>query len=270
MFALLGTSGCSTLFKDDYWDRIRDQSDRDELARIRDDPTSGFFLGVRASTAESAWQLGIQVQHVYAESPAARAGLLAGDEIRAIDQYPVRTPGDARWVLSSLWKTREREELQDRENLARSGEKVTADRFAPHFKTRIVFVRNDHEIESEIDLTSREGYLELRRRRVYEFSHFEQHGYNSFYLSKKRTLPPDLVWTYFGVKVDEDVLVLEDTDYVPLIFGISFFRMEVVPVADAKRITVICSLLQFSDRGDDRARTLVKLIPEAPADSTDL
>ncbi len=270
MVALLGTSGCSTLFKDDYWDRIRDQSDRDELARIRDDPTSGFFLGIRAPTAEAPFQLGIRVQHVYAESPAAKAGLLAGDEIRTVDQYPVRTPGDARWVLSTLWKTRERGELEDRENLARTGDKVTADRFAPHFKTRIVYVRNDREIESEIDLTSREGYLNLRRRRVLDFSHFEQHGYNGWYLSRKRTLPPELVWTYFGVKVDDDVLVLEDTDYFPIVFGISAYRKEIVPVADATRITVICSLLQFSSRGDDVARTLAGLVPDPPAGSTDL
>src|SRR5947209_18139935 len=43
LLALLGTSGCSTLFKDDYWEQIHAQSDKDELARIRDDPTPGFF-----------------------------------------------------------------------------------------------------------------------------------------------------------------------------------------------------------------------------------
>lgn len=270
MFALLGTSGCGTLFKDDYWELIHKQSDMDELARIRDDPTSGFFLGVRTSAAEEPYQVGIPVQHVYAESPAARAGLREGDEIRVIDQYPVRTPGDARWVLSNLWKTREDSELQKREDTLHLVGETNAALFAPHLKTRVVYARDGREVESEIDLTSREGYLELRRRRVLEFSRYERHGYNGWFLYKKRTLPAELIWTYFGVKVEDDLVVSEDVDVLPLVFGISIFRKEDIPVADATRVTVICSLLQFSSRGDDVARTLAGLIPEPPAGSTDL
>jgi hypothetical protein len=250
LFFLLGTSGCSTLFKDDYWDQIHEQSDKDEEARIHDDPQAAFFLGVRAQAAELPFQVGVPVLHVYAEGPAAKAGLREGDEIRVIDQYPVRTPGDTRWVLSNLWK--EHAET------------------SPRWKTRIVFARDGREVESEIELTSREQYLDTRRRRVIEFSRYEQHGYNAWGFVKKRTIPADLIQDYFGVKVAEDLVVAEDVDVLPLVFGISIFRWETIPVADATRITVICSLLQFSSRGDDVARTLAGLIPDPPAGSTDL
>jgi hypothetical protein len=266
---LVATSGCSTLFKDDYWDQIRTQSDSDELARIRDDPAAAFFLGVRASAIESPFQIGVPVQHVYAESPCAKAGLREGDEIRVIDQYPVRTPGDVRWVLSSLWKGHEEELASKRDEVAKR-EKAKPGDYAPSFKTRIVYSRDGREVESQLELTSREGFLELRRRRVLEFSRYERHGYNGWYLSSKRTIPPELVASYFGIKVDQDVVVSEDVDVLPLVFGISIFRREDVPVADATRVTVICSLIQFSSRGDDVARTLAGLIPEAPPGSTDL
>jgi hypothetical protein len=269
----LATSGCSTLFKDDYWSQIRTQSDADELARLRDDPAASFFLGVRASAAEVPFQVGVSVQHVYAESPAARAGLRAGDEIRVIDQYPVRTPGDVRWVLSSLWKAHEPDAARRRAAL----DVLKPETFSlvyhllrPHLATRIVYSRDGREVESQIELTSREAYLEVRRRRVLDFSHYERSGYNGWYLSSKRTIPPELVADYFGVKVDADVVVSEDTDVLPLVFGISIFRKEDVPVADATRVTVICSLIQFSSRGDDVARTLAGLIPDPPAGSTDL
>ena len=62
----------------------------------------------------------------------------------------------------------------------------------------------------------------------------------------------------------------ELADHTVLVFGISLFRRERVPVAEAMRITVICSLVQFSTRGDDVARTLGGLIPDPPAGSTDL
>ncbi len=275
VLALLGTSGCSTFFKDDYWDLIEAQGEKDELARIRDDPTTTFFLGVRATTAEVPYQVEVPIEHVYAESPAARAGLRGGDAIRILDGYTVRSPGDVRWVLTSLWKARESEELQRRKTLAQmladgQDDKAVPAAFAPHWKTRIVFARDGREIESEIDLTSREGYLELRRRRVLDFSRYEQHGYNSLLLLKKQILSVDVIHDYFGVKVDDDLVLAEDTDFLPLIFGISLFRSESVPVADATRVTVICSLLQFSSRGDDVARTLAGLVPEQPAGTTDL
>lgn len=267
---LLATSGCSTLFKDDYWDQIRTQSDTDEVARIRDDPAAAFFLGVRASAIEVPFQVGIPVQHVYAEGPSARAGLREGDEIRALDQYPVRTPGDVRWVLSSLWKVHEDELAARRAEAMKKGDKSRPQDFVPSFKTRIVYSRDGREVESQIDLTSREGYLETRRRRVLEFSHYERRGYNGWFLYNERTIPPELVSAYFGVKVDEDVVVSKDVDVLPMVFGISVFRREDVPVADATRVTVICSLIQFSSRGDDVARTLAGLIPDPPAGSTDL
>jgi hypothetical protein len=268
--ALLLTSGCSTLFKDDYWDTIKEQSDQDEVARIRDDPTSAFFLGVRVSTTEVPDQTGITVEHVYAESPAAKAGLREGDEIHKIDRYFVNTNGEARWVLSTLWKDREEEELKRRRDLV-PGEKTVPLAYAPVWETRIIYAREGgHEIETTITLTSREGYLEKRRERVLGFSRYEQSGYNGWGFSRVRTVPKDLVWGYFGVKVDEDVVVASDTDILPLAFGISIFRYEDVPVAFATRVTVICSLLQFSKRGDDVARTLSGLIPDPPEGTTDL
>ncbi len=270
----LATSGCTTLFKDDYWDQIRQQSDQDELARLRDDPAATYFLGVRATATEAPYQVGIAVQHVYAESPAAKAGLRAGDEIRVIDQYPVRTPGDVRWVLSSLWKSNEAEETKRRAVVGLlETEHVKLFSFVrPLYVTRIVYSRDGREVESRIDLTSREAYLEVRRRRVLEYSRYERSGWNGVYLSTKRTIPPELIADYFGVKPfkGEDVVVSEDFDLAPLLFGISIYRKEEVPVAYAMRVTVICSLFQFSSRGDDVARTLTGIIPDPPEGSTDL
>jgi len=267
--AILLTSGCSTLFKDDYWDQIKEQSDKDELARIRDDPTSAFFLGIRVLEAEAPYQVGVPVEHVYAESPAARAGLLPGDEIRIIDQSPVRTPGEARSVLSSLWKAREAEELKKRKDLV-PGENTIPLLYAPFWDTKIVYARDGREIETTITLTSREGYFERRRDRILGFSRYAQRGYNGWGLYRERTLPRDLIWSYFGVNVPEDVVVASDLDILPIVFGISIFRKELVPVAHAMRYTVICSLLQFSARGDDVARTLTGLIPDPPKGLTDL
>ncbi|HZU95747.1 MAG TPA: PDZ domain-containing protein [Planctomycetota bacterium] len=268
-FALLLTSGCSTLFKDDYWDTIKEQSDRDEVARIRDDPTSAFFLGVRVKSDEGPNPTGIKLQHVYAEGPAAKAGLREGDEIRKIDRYFVNTNGEARWVLSTLWKDREEEELRRRRDLV-PGEKTVPLEYAPLWEAKVVYARDGQEIEATVPLSSHEGFLEKRRERVLGFSRYEQSGYNGWGLSRVRTVPKDLVWSYFGVRVDEDVVVASDTDILPLAFGISIFRYEDVPVAFATRVTVICSLLQFSKRGDDVARTLSGLIPDPPEGTTDL
>jgi hypothetical protein len=269
LFTVLGTSGCTTLFKDDYWDEIHKQSDKDESARLRDDPASSFFLGVRAPANEVPYQLGIPVQHVYAESPAAKAGLREGDEIRSIGGNAVRTPGDARVVLAALYKTEEEASKSRREHLAQD-EKAKPEDFVPRSKTRILYARDGREIDVEIELTSHEGYLDLRRRRVLELSHYEQDGYNGWYFWKRRTIPPDFVQAYFGMNVTTDVLVAQDLDILPAALGISLVRVEKAPVADATRVTVICSLLQFSSRGDDVARTLSGLIPDAPQGTTDL
>ncbi len=267
----LSASGCSTFFgpvwKDDYWKEIHDQSDSDEQARLKNDPAASFFLGIRTQAHETTFQIGIPIERVYAEGPAARAGLRRYDEIRSIDGVPVRTPGDARQVLTRLFKEETPRMNAQREIDAREKpDKVSP----PRRPTQIVYAREGREIPVTLDLMTREGYLDVRRKGVLDRSRYDESGANGWGFWKTRTLAPEFVDDYFGVSIPNEVRVAQDLDILPLVFGISLLRIEKVPVADATRVTFLTSLIQFSSRGDDVARSLEGLIPDPPQDTTDL
>ena len=267
--AVILTAGCGTFFKDDYWTEFHRQSDQDELARLRDDPTSAFFLGIRSPAAEVPYQVGVLVEHVYAEGPAARAGLRPGDEIRRVGARSVRTPGDARYALSTLWKDEDASERVRRETLARL-EVTRTDDYVAHVKVPLVFARSGREIEVTVELTTREGYLDHRRQRLLDLSRVNDSGWNSLFLSRRRHFPGDLVTGYFGVEHHRDLLVSSDWDLLPLFLGISLLRVEKIPVAEALRVTVLCSLFQLSFRGEDLTRSLEGLVAPVPEGLTDL
>jgi hypothetical protein len=269
LLGLLG--GCESfkgnLLKNNYWDSIHDQSNADERARLEGDPATTFFLGIRTTAREVPFQVGIVISNVYAEGPAARAGLRAGDEIRRIHHTNVRTPGEARLELTRIF----REAAARIERYRKSASsRPEDDPYIPTEKIRIIYFRDGRQIETEVQLTTREGYLDLRRRRVLDLSRYTEQGWNGIYFWKTRTLAPEFVEDYFGVLPPRTVRVAQDLDILPLAFGFSLVRVEAVPIADATRVTVLTSLLQFSHRGTDVARTLESLIPPPPGGTTDL
>jgi hypothetical protein len=266
------TSGCQSIFgnvfKVDYWDEIHAESDKDERARLRDDPATTYFLGIRTTAREVPFQIGVVVSSVYAEGPAARAGLRAGDEIRRLHFAHVRTPGEVRLELTRLFREEEAGIEAVRTAMLKYAENDPP--FVPSKKIGVTFFRDGRQLEAEVTLTTREGYLDLRRRRILDLSRYEEKGTNGFYFWKTRTLSPDFVDDYFGVAPPETVRVAQDLDILPLAFGISFLRIERIPIAEATRVTVLSTLFQFSHRGTDVARTLEELIPPAPEGATDL
>lgn len=268
----LASTGCQSIFgnifKTDYWDAIHAASDQDERARLEGDPATTFFLGLRTQAHEAPFQIGVVVSSVFAEGPAARAGLRAGDEIRVLHHAPVRTPGEVRLELTRLFREQEAAALVARRAAKAKGDEAPP--VVPTRKVRIVYFRDGQELEAEATLTTREGYLDLRRQRVLDRSRYDERGMNGWYFWKTRTLSPDFVDEYFAVRPERTLRVAQDLDILPLAFGISLVRVEKVPIADATRVTVLSSLLQFSTRGTDVARTLEDLIPRPPESATDL
>jgi hypothetical protein len=250
---LLGLTGCESisgnLFKNDYWKSVHE---------------ARFYLGIRTTAREVPFQIGIVVSSVFAESPASRAGLRAGDEIRRIHFASVRTPGEARLELTRLF----REEQKATELMRHSQDEP----YVPTRRVRLQYFRDGRQIDTEVKLTTREAYLDLRRQRVLDRSHYEETGYNGIYFLKRRTLSREFIEDYFGVTPLGDIRIAGDIDILPLAFGVSLFRLEEVPISDATRVTVLSSLLSFSHRGTDVARTLEGLpdVPRPPDGSTDL
>ena len=78
-------------------------------ALVRDGHVQRWFLGLEGATrrlrpraaATTGREEGIEVQRVVADSPAARAGLRAGDVVVELDRHPVVRPGQLQGLLTA-------------------------------------------------------------------------------------------------------------------------------------------------------------------------
>lgn len=236
--------GCGGLFnKDTYWDAIKEKIEKDgaDNATPREDVR---FLGVRTRTAEVPYQVGVPVLHVFAGTPAASGGLQKGDEIRSIGGQAVRTAGDLRALLS-----------QTKALLSQ----------------RLVYARDGQEYSCDVRLVSLGDWRSDRRKKI--FSEAKYTGAISipfFFNMSRHVLLPEFVSAYFGVTIEEAVLLYRDFDVLPAVLDISLFRIESMPLVDGGRYTLVTPPLRVTTESDDRSVDLHGLIPAPPEGTEDL
>ncbi len=250
--ALLLLGGCQLVQKGSYWDDMKRDAARDTTDALlgtgvggEDDPRDqGPWLGVRVNRAEDRFQLGVRLVHVFGSSPAARAGLEAGDELRKINRVPVRSPEQIRAVLSNL---------------------------GPHEHVSLVYVRDGAQREVKCALVPVSLYKKERRRRVFAEASYGGMSFPFFFEYQTRELKPEFLKNYYGVTVDDPLLVYQDLDIFPLWkTAIGPFRRESIDVYDSSRTRFLFWPLQVTTGRQDLTGDLHGLIPEPPIDAVDL
>jgi hypothetical protein len=246
---LLPLGGCHILQKDTYWDDMKEQM-LGSPAPV-EESENRLFLGTRLSEEVDPNALGAPVLHVFGSSPAARAGIEAGDEIRAVGigtlaYETVRTANDLRTLILDATHHRVPE-------------------------IRLVYARGGQEHELHFALTWWTDYLKERRKRVFSEASYGGTSLPFFFNFVTRDLTPDFVKTYFGATVTEPVRVYEDLDIFPLyVTGISVYRRETLDILDGSRTQFICWPLRISTLGEDRTGDLKNIIPEGQKGVADL
>jgi hypothetical protein len=242
--SLVTVLGCGGLFnKDTYWDTIKEKWEKaaEESPGVHDDTR---FLGIRTRSAEVPYQVGVPVLHVFAGSPAAAGGLSKGDEIRSIGGQAVRTADDLRSILS-----------QSKALLSQ----------------RLVYSRDGQEYSCDVRLVSLGDWHAERRKRIFSDAQYTNAISIPFFFNKScRVLMPEFVAAYFGVTIDEALLLYRDFDVLPVILDISLFRIESLPIVDGGRYTLVTPPLRVTTENDDRTLDLHGLIPAPPEGTTDL
>src|SRR5205085_1909403 len=151
-----------------YWEDVQSRrapTDSDPTGEGAADPQHVHFLGIRASDELGPLQIGVKLRHVFAASPAARAGLETGDELRMVDGKPVRTATEVRAVLAET----------------QGGDRETVP---------IVYFREGQQYQSTVDLVTRRAYLALRRQRLFVEAGYSESEFPFFFRRVSRALPP--------------------------------------------------------------------------------
>lgn len=247
-FLALAGTGCETLTSS-YWDETRKHADADAAEADVEPLGAGgphvHFLGIRASDVEEKFQIGVTLLHVFGASPAARAGLEPGDELRSLDQRPVRSAADVKDALAATL----------------GGDRETVP---------IVYAREGREYQTTVDLVTRDAYFAFRRQRLYAESAYGESEFPFFFRHVSRELSPGFLLLYYGVLVPDGVTVYDDLTIFPLIPGVAVFRLESLPLVDSTRVQVWHWPLRWTTDQDDRSDDLRGLAPPAPEKTRDL
>jgi hypothetical protein len=253
--SLVTVLGCGGLFnKDTYWDTIKEKWEKEaETSGVHDNTR---FLGIRTRSAEVPYQVGVPVLHVFAGSPAAAGGLQKGDEIRSIGGQAVRTADDLRALLT-------RTNVEFPASVPQPPMPVASQ--------RLVYARDGQEYSCDVHLVSLGDWRAERRRRLFSDAQYTSAISIPFFFNKScRVLMPEFVAAYFGVTIDEALLLYRDFDVLPVILDISLFRIESMPLVDGGRYTLVTPPLRVTTENDDRTLDLHGLIPAPPEGTSDL
>ncbi|MBI3726152.1 PDZ domain-containing protein [bacterium] len=250
---ILGASGCGVLSRTSYWDDLKNKERTDSE---EGEAHAVHFIGVRVSDEVAQFQVGVKLLHVFGSSPAARAGLEAGDELRSITppratgadkpaKVPVRSAEDVRKALAAL-STAARETVE------------------------VVYVRGGKEHTTNVDLVHLPAYVEERRKRMFAEAAYGGSAFPFFYAHSTRRLTPSWIRTYFGIAVEDPVLVYEDFELFPIFGRISVMRRETADLYGGSRHTIVMWPFRITTANDDRTADLHDLIPARPEHTVDL
>jgi hypothetical protein len=234
--------GCAGIFtKDSYWDDVKKQV---QNSSATGEDAQSYFLGIRAPSAAAPYQLGVPVQHVFDASPAAAAGIQKGDEIRSVGGVVVRTVPDLHAALAREKKTDARRKL--------------------------IYARDGQEYASEVRLVPRAEWLGARRDRLLSASDSSETEIPLFFKTDKRVLLPEFIHGYYGVTIEDPLVIYRDVDFLPIVLGISLLRCESSSIVDGGRYLFLMWPLRLTTTGEDKSMDLRGLIPPPPEGTEEL
>jgi hypothetical protein len=240
-------AGCGT-FLASYWEDVKRARPSTGREPDEEQPPAEHvhFLGIRASDEVAPFQLGVKLLHVFGASPAARAGLEPGDELRTLDGKPVLTASDVKDVLAATQGERETETVP------------------------IVYVREGQVYSGTVDLVTRRAYEVARRERLFEEAAYEESAFPFCFRYVARDLTPSFLFLYYGMTVQEPVTIYRELTLFPLIEGVAAFRRESFPLVDSSRTHISHLPIYWTTTGEDRTMDLHDLIPPPPAGTKEL
>jgi hypothetical protein len=242
LLGLVVLAGCHIVSKDSYWEDAKLAKIGAEPEGLSEESAHFPFLGVRIPENPGEGELGAKVLHVFASSPAARAGLETLDEIRSIGGAPVRTAENLRGALRGV-----------------------------ALVTSLVYARDGQEREINIALVRWSEYLKERRKRIFAEAAYSESSLPFFFDYVTRELPPEFVELYFGAQVKEPVLVYEDLDVFPLwTTGIGVWRRERLSIYASTRGQIVSWPMRWTTEQVDKTIDLGEIIPPPPKGTRDM
>ncbi|HZV02057.1 MAG TPA: PDZ domain-containing protein [Planctomycetota bacterium] len=222
---LVAATGC----KSNLW---KDVSERGPTAS-EEARRCDLCLGIVTRKDPPDTAIGVPIVRVLKESPAEKAGLAPGDEIRSVGGKITRTPNELVGALHAL----------------RTG---AGDQPDPTCRpVDLVVARDGEERVVKTTFTTWGDQNRIARDRIEDRNTKSTLSIPLIIDYESRTLPAELYLAYKGFQLAEPALLYRDLDIVPLLGFFSLFRLERTQVRPAFRLQVATWPLVFTHISDE-------------------